>query len=134
MQIFSSLEALLESSYHNLELSLFSDIESAELFVAKQLTKVNIRAAGALAGVVLESHLKHVAKKHKLDIDTNNSTISPINDKLRKESVYGIDIWRKIQYLNDIRTICSHEKEEKPTQEKVKGLIDGTDSIVRQIF
>ena len=134
LQIFSSLESLLESSYHNLELSLFSDIESAELSEAIELIKINIRAAGALAGVVLESHLKHVAKKHKLDIDTNNSTISSINDKLKEKSIYGIAVWRKTQHLNDIRNLCSHKKKEEPTMEQVKELIDGTDSIVKQIF
>ena len=101
---------------------------------AKQLVKVNLRAAGALAGVVLERHLQRAAANHGVSIRKKSPTISDLNDPLKQKGVYGVTIWRKIQLLADIRNICSHQKSDEPTKDQVNELIDGVNSIIKTIF
>ena len=46
---------------------LLAKIEDEELAVAAQLLTINVRAAGAVAGVVLESHLQRVSANQKIE-------------------------------------------------------------------
>jgi hypothetical protein len=43
-------------------------------------------------------------------------------------------MWRKVQYLGDIRNLCSHQKDTEPTEEQVKELIDGVNAVIKNIF
>jgi len=113
---------------------LFAELQDRELKVASQLVEVSLRAAGAVAGVVLEGHLQRVAVNHGVSISKKNPTISELNDPLKAEGVYDNPKWRKIQYLADIRNYCDHKKEREPTEGEVKDLIAGTDAIIKTIF
>jgi hypothetical protein len=59
------------------------------------------RAAGAVAGVVLEKHLGQIAQNHKITLKKKDPTISELNDQLKAEKVFEIPIWRQIQRLGD---------------------------------
>jgi hypothetical protein len=56
-QILSSLSSRIDSVLQDVKGHLFAELQDAELTAANQLKKVSLRAAGALAGVVLERHL-----------------------------------------------------------------------------
>lgn len=113
---------------------LFAELQDRELKVASQLVEVSLRAAGAVAGFVLEGHLQRVAANHGVGISKKNPTISDLNDPLKADGVYDNPTWRKIQYLADVRNFCDHKKDREPTEDEVKDLIAGTDAIIKTIF
>jgi hypothetical protein len=113
---------------------LFAELQDSELIAAVQLKKVSRRAAGALAGVVLERHLQRAAENHKISIRKKAPTISDLNDPLKQAGVYDVPMWRKIQLLADIRNLCSHQKTLEPTDEQVDELISGVNSVIKSVF
>jgi len=134
VQILSSLSARIDSVLQDVTGHLFSEIQDAELVAATQLKKISNRAAGALAGVVLERHLQKAAENHSISIGKKSPTISDLNDPLKNKGVYDTPVWRKIQLLADIRNICSHQKSTEPTNEQVEELIAGVNTIIKTIF
>lgn len=93
-----------------------------------------MRAAGALAGVILERHLQRVAINHEIKISKKNPTISDLNDPLKVDGIYDIPTWRKIQLMADIRNLCSHQKDSEPNKEQVVELIEGVSTIIKSVF
>lgn len=125
------LASLLSDIRHVLQAELFDD----ELSVATELRKKNhLRAAGAVAGVVLEEHLKHVASKHPVKVTKSDPTIAYLNELLKDASIYDVPTWRFIQRLGDIRNLCVHSKERDPTSTEVEELIAGTEKIIKTVF
>lgn len=134
MQIIASLLSRVDSVLQDVTGHLFAELQDSELHAATQLKKISKRAAGALAGVVLERHLRAVAANHKIAIGKKNPAISDLNDLLKNKEVYDIPVWRKIQLLADIRNICSHQKSTEPTEEQVVELISGVNSVIKSVF
>jgi len=134
LQILASLSSRIDSVLQDVTGHLFAEIQDAELVAAKQLKKISKRAAGALAGVVLERHLQRTATNHHVVIAKKSPTISDINDPLKNKGIYDTPVWRKIQLLADIRNLCSHHKETEPTDEQVDELISGVNTIIKSIF
>lgn len=113
---------------------LQADIFNSELDAAMHLHKNGyLRAAGSVAGVVLECHLQQVAINHGISIPEKYPTISVLNEPLKGHGVYDIPTWRNIQRLADIRNLCDHKKARDPTKEEVLDLIGGVKSIVENI-
>ena len=134
LQILSSLSSRIDSVLQDVTGHLFAELQDAELIAATQLKKISNRAAGALAGVVLERHLQRTIDNHKISIGKKSPTISDMNDPLKKNGIYDTPVWRKIQLLADIRNLCSHQKTSEPTDEQVDELIAGVNSIVKTVF
>ena len=134
LQILKSLESRIESILQDVTGHLLADIQDSELKVADQLRKVSLRAAGALAGVVLEGHLQRVIQNHNISIRKKSPTIADLNDPLKNKGVYDNPTWRKIQLLADIRNLCSHKKGREPTDDEVIDLIAGVNWAIKSIF
>jgi len=134
LQILASLSSRIDSVLQDVTGHLFAELQDAELVAATQLKKISRRAAGALAGVVLERHLQSAAKNHNILIGKKLPTISDLNDPLKNKGVYGTPAWRKIQLLADIRNLCSHQKTTEPTDEQVEELIAGVNSVIKSVF
>ena len=134
LQIISSLSSRIDTILQDVTGHLFAEIQDAELIAAKQLTKISKRAAGALAGVVLERHLQRVAQNHGLSIRKKSPTIADLNDPLKSNDVYDTPVWRKIQLLADIRNLCSHQKSTEPSDAQVEELIAGVNTIIKTVF
>jgi hypothetical protein len=132
--IISSLASRIESVLQDVTGHLFAELQDKELDAASRLMKISPRAAGALAGVVLERHLQRTAENHNILLRKKSPTISDLNDPIKQANVYGIPIWRKIQLLADLRNLCSHQKDEEPTKEQVEELIDGVNTIIKTVF
>ena len=93
-----------------------------------------MRAAGALAGVTLESHLSRISANHNLKISKKNPTIADFNDELKNNGIYDVPDWRFIQRLGDIRNLCVHAKERDPTKDEVDELIEGVQKVIKTLF
>jgi hypothetical protein len=130
--ILKAVQKRFESSLFKIQQLVQADLFDNELDAAKLLNKNKfMRAAGAMAGVVLERHLSQVLKNHNLTCKKN--TISPLNDSLKAGDVYDLPIFRKIQHLGDIRNLCDHDSKREPTQEEVDEMIRGVDSIIKTV-
>jgi hypothetical protein len=131
--ILAALVSRIEGVVAELESLIAHGIQDAEIDSAERLKKVNLRAAGALAGVVLETHLQRVASAHQIAV-RKNPTIGDLNEPLKKAGVYDTPEYRKIQHIADIRNICTHQKGKDPTPEQVDDMLNGVRSITRSVF
>lgn len=116
----------------DLELQAYATLMDDEISAAQILAKQGfLRPAGALAGVILERHLKNLLRKHDPPITFRaNATLSTLND-LCKDKVYDVPVWRRIQHLADLRNLCAHEKDREPTKDEVGELLVGVSGILR---
>lgn len=134
LHILKSLESRIDSILQDVKGHLLAEIQDSELKVADQLRKVNLRAAGTLAGVVLEGHLQRVTQNYNITIRKKTPTIVDLNDPLKSAGVYDNPTWRKIQLLADIRNLCSQKKSREPTDDEVIELISGVNWVIKSIF
>lgn len=109
---------------------LDSEIESAEILAKHKFT----RAAGAVAGVVLERHLGQVCIDHNISTGKKNPSISDFSEALKSASVIDLPQWRFIQHLADIRNLCDHSRKPEPTVDQVEDLLQGAKKITKTIY
>jgi hypothetical protein len=135
LDIVDSAEQRLDSRLADIKGVLQAELFDDELSAASDLAKKgHIRAAGAVAGVVLERHLAKVAADHNVTIRKAHPSIGDLNDSLKNADVYDVPTWRKIQHLADIRNVCDHSKGRDPSRDEVEDLIRGADWVAKNIF
>jgi hypothetical protein len=133
--ILASAKAVLQSKLVDLTEVLQGDLFDNELDAASSLCKRGfVRAAGAMAGVVLEAHLKHVAERHSLKSRKAKPTLSDLNQLLKDNEVVDTPKWRFIQHLTDLRNLCDHHGDREPTKEEVAELVDGVSKVSKTLF
>ncbi len=133
LAILRSMHERVDYILANIDDALLLRLQNAELKTAERLMKVNIRAAGALVGVIIETHLQKLIENHDITIRKQNPTINDLSEPLKNAGIFDIPTWRKITYLADIRNICSHKKDAEPTKEQVTELIDGANWLIKNI-
>jgi hypothetical protein len=102
-----------------------------ELTTAQQLLKLNhFRAAGAVAGVALELHLKYVACTQGLDVRPY-ATIAQVQDTLRYAGVLTRQQCRLIGKFAAIRNQCVHARPEPLRRAAVEKLIHGVARLMQ---
>lgn len=131
--ILASVIGRSKSILADIQGALLAELQDDEVATAEGLLKISLRAAGALAGVVLESHLQKVAEAHGIKIAKKAPTIADLNDPLKSAGVYDTAAWRKISYMADIRNMCVHKKAADPTAEQAKELVDGVRWAVKNV-
>ena len=139
---FLQQQAILEAAQARFESSLFdirhmvqADLLDSELEAAEYLAKSKFyRAAGAIAGVVLERHLGQVCQDHQISIAKKNPTIGDFNEALKSASAIDVPQWRFIQHLTDVRNLCDHARTPDPTAQQVTDLLDGVKKVVKTVF
>jgi hypothetical protein len=139
---FTQQLAIVEAAKGRFESSLFeirqlvqADLLDTELEAAEMLAKHKFtRAAGALAGVVLERHLSQVCTDHQCSPAKKNPTISDFGEALKSGNVIDLPQWRFIQHLADIRNLCDHSRKPEPTVEQVEDLLAGVKKVIKTIY
>lgn len=133
--IVTGIENRFESTLFDIKQLLQGDIFDSELDAARHLLKnAFTRAAGALAGVVLEKHLGEVASAHNVTARKKEPSIADLNDALKAADVVEVSQWRFIQHLGDIRNLCDHNKSKEPSKEQVADLLDGVSKVIKTVF
>jgi hypothetical protein len=133
--ILCGVKARFESSLFDIRQLVQADVFDSELDAATELAKHKFaRAAGALAGVVLERHLSQVCENHDIQINKKNPSLSDFYTALKEASIIDQPQWRYIQHLGDIRNVCDHSKQVEPSNEQVEDLIAGTTRIIKTIY
>ncbi len=135
LAILNSVKARFESSLFDIRQLVQADLLDSELDAAQELAKKGFaRAAGAMAGVVLEKHLAQVSDKHGIKFRKKAPAISDLNNALKSANVVDVPEWRFIQHLADLRNLCDHNKKTEPTVEQVDGLIAGVMQVSKTLF
>jgi hypothetical protein len=134
LQVLDELSYRLETVMADVEEHLFAELEEKELEAAKALQPVSLRAAGALAGVVLQRHLQRMAANHAVNIPKPVTTIRDLNDPLKQGNAYDFATWRKIQLLGDLHNLCSQQRNGAPTKAQIEDLIIGVNTIIKSVF
>lgn len=140
MSLLDQQKAIVEAIKRRFDSSLFdikqlvqADLFDSELDTARELLAHKFaRAAGVIAGVVLEGHLEQVCDTHKLA--KKSGTISVLNDALKAASVIELSQSRHIQFLGDLRNKCGHKNASDPTIDEVTDLINGVAKVIKTIF
>lgn len=133
--ILQSAQARLEDILTNIHGLMQAEILDSELDAATELWKAgHIRAAGTLAGVVLERHLVKVCSSKNLTSRKKKPSLADWNDLLKEANVCDIPTWRGIQRFTDIRNLCAHPGDREPTKEEVDELIRGVERITKTIL
>ncbi len=134
VEILNSVRARFKSSLFDIKQLVMADLFDSELEAATELAKKKfLRAAGAVAGVVLEKHLYQVCDNHSVTVSKKNPGISHLNDSLKSAEVIDVPQWRAIQYLGDLRNLCDHPGKE-PTHPQIAELIDGVAKVTKTLF
>lgn len=133
--ILDSLKVRFNSSLFDIKQLVQADVLDSELDSASLLSKHKFfRAAGAVAGVVLEKHLAEVCSQHGISIRKKYPTIADLNETLKSEAIISTPQWRFNQHLADIRNLCDHNKDKEPTKEDVDGMIEGVTKVIKTVF
>lgn len=134
LAILKAANSRFESSLFEIQQLVQAELFDSEIDAAKELLKAHfVRPAGAIAGVVLEKHLRQVCDDHEIKITKKDPTINDLNELLKNNSVIEVPQWRHVSMLADIRNVCVHNKDSDPTAEQVKDLIDGTVKVIKTI-
>lgn len=135
LAILKAVKARFETSLFDIRQLVQADLFDSEIDAARELAKNKfLRAAGAVAGVVLEKHLLQVCANHAVTVSKKAPGISDLNDLLKNNSVLDVPQWRFIQHLGDIRNICDHNKTVEPTIAQVDDLVNGVEKTIKTIF
>ncbi len=133
--ILRSAEARLDSILSNITSVLRAELFDDEISRCRELLRANHRrAAGVMAGVVLETHLAAICLNHEIKLKKQNPALSDYNQALKDANILDIPNWRWVQRLGDIRNLCAHAKEREPTDDEVKELIDGVEKAIKTVF
>jgi hypothetical protein len=135
LQILKSANARFDSLLFDIRQLVQADLFDSEVDVGRELLKNGfLRAAGVVAGVVLEKHLSEVCDSHNIAIRKKNPTINDFNEALKAGDAIDIPTWRSIQHLGDLRNLCGHNKDREPTPDETAELLDGVTKIVKTVF
>ena len=135
LQILKAAAQRFESSLFDIRQLVQADLFDSELCAARSLAKHGfLRAAGAIAGVVLEKHLGQVASNHSVAVRKKHPGISDLNDDLKNAAVVDVPAWRQVQRLGDIRNLCDHDRKREPTPEEVEELISGVEKLTKTLY
>jgi hypothetical protein len=134
IQILCATAAAVDNVLANIKGILQFNLFRHELDAADELkNKGHLRAAGALAGVMLESHLSAACENHQIAIQKKNPTIGDFNDALKATQIIEQITWRLIQRLADLRNLCVHAKKDDPKPEDVEDLLRGARKILAEV-
>ena len=113
--------------------ALHADLLDSMLCVARDFYENgDSRAAVAMAGVVLEQHLRIVLKAHSVRMRKKNISINDYAFVLKDKGIAEFPIWRTVQRLGDLRELC--RRVDEPKKEDVEELINGVDKIIKTLF
>lgn len=109
-------------------------LQLAALETARDLIKISERAAGALAGTVLQTFLAALAQKHKLKFRKHAPSSRDYAEALKTANVLDVPVWSQCTWLAEIHDRCLRPEGEAPTKPQVRDLIDGIHWLITNVF
>jgi len=134
LHILSSVRDGLEYVLADLHSTLYGDVANHVLAAVYRLAQQGHgRAAGALAGVLLEIHLAHVAAKYRVATDAQSPDITRLNTALRRGGIYDGDIWRCIQRLGALRDVWGDASGRDPTIDELTTFLHEVQTVRQRV-
>ena len=140
VRTFTVQLALLKSILDRLAWGQMDTADQAErglqlsfLETARSLMDINERAAGALAGVVLETYLKKLAATYQLKLRKQAPSSREYVEALKTAKVLDIATHSQAIWLAEVDA-RSRSEGECPTKQQVRDLIDGARWLITNIF
>ncbi len=133
--IINAILKNLDNDLFNLESGIHYEIYQSEMDIARNLYKKKyFRAAGSIAGVVVEVHLKKVVDNRDVPLaDKADPGMSAYNDALKKHDIYKTPTFSLIQMCGHIRNKCVHPKQEDPTDGEISSIISAAERILVEV-
>jgi hypothetical protein len=120
LRILSAVRDGLAYVLADLHGTLYGDVEHHVLTAIDTLSQHgHHRAAGALAGVLLEIHLAHVAAKYRVAMGAKAPDITMLNAALKRGGIYDGEIWHSIQRLGALRDDWVDSSRRDPTVDEL---------------
>jgi hypothetical protein len=134
MHMLEAISANIEDVLFNLQSEIHYGIFKSEVDVDKELKKNKLlRPAGAVAGVVIEGHLRATLTKRGLKFKKKAPCMTDYNDDLKEQKIIDIAMWRLIQRCGDIRNYCVHPKEREPTPDEIDDIVRAAEKILSEV-
>ncbi|MCX5891014.1 MAG: hypothetical protein NTY36_16455 [Deltaproteobacteria bacterium] len=133
--ILKSIIAFIDNIIYNINNVINKELSNSDLNSAKNLLNSNyLRAAGAIAGLVLERHLRMVCIKNGYQkIDNRCPEIKDYRKHLLLKEIIDYTDNNGIERLATIRNLCCHAKDREPRREEVYELIQGVERIIAKL-
>ncbi len=135
INIIKSIPNYIEGKAYNFKLSLASTLLGDELEESRHLLKNGFyRAAGAIAGVVLERHIKiNFNQSIPIIKYKEKATLGYLIKIAEDKAIFENPMIQKLKYLNQIRIKCDHDKKTTPTENEIIDLIENTNKLIHNI-
>jgi len=135
VSIIESASSRLDSVLPNIRNLLQADMFASELDAAGDLlNNGHLRAAGVVAGVVLEGHLKTICLKNTIKLSKRKPTLSDYYQELYKAKVIGNSERTRLEHLSSLRNLCAHKGDREPNKQDVLDLIEGTQKVMAVVI
>jgi hypothetical protein len=126
--ILFSVPSAMETKELSMRKVITADFVDSELEQAELLIKIHPRAAGSIAGVALEKHLKTQCELN--GISYTKGTIKPLADALKTAGRLNSIELGQIEFLARVRNQCVHATEEEIPESQIRSFIDQVRRIV----
>jgi hypothetical protein len=134
LRILSSVRDGLEYVLADLHGTLYGDVENHVLAAVDTLAQYgHHRAAGALAGVLLEIHLAHVAAKYRVAMGAKSPDITMLNTALKRGGIYDGELWRCIQRLGAVRDDWVTASRREPTANELTAFLHEVHTVRQRV-
>lgn len=135
LQILEAARRRFESSLFDIRQLVQADLLDSQVDSARELASHGfLRAAGAVAGVVVEKHLARVLANRAIQLRNKNPNIGDLNEALKHNGIIDIPAWRQIQRLADIRNLCDRNRDREPTADEVDELVAGASKVTKTLY
>jgi len=132
--ILEAARKSITTSLHKIQQVAQAELLASELSVARRLNKNGSPcAAGVIAGVVLEKHLKAVIESRGFVMPKKSHGINYYARKLNGIGVIDDQTCQFVQSLGKLHDRCYNAKSE-PAKEEVYELISGVEQIIKAVF
>jgi hypothetical protein len=134
LRILSAVRDGLAYVLADLQGTLYGDVENHVLAAVHRLSQHgHHRAAGALAGVLLEIHLAHVAAKYRVTMGAKSPDITMLNAALKRGGIYDGEIWRSIQRLGALRDDWVDASRSDPTVDELTTFLHEVQTVRQRV-
>ena len=132
INILAAIKKNVDHVLFNLESEIQYGLSKSEIDVAKELQKnKHLREAGVIAGLVIELHLKNIAKNRNIKLPINPQ-MKHYNEAL-KGKAYDATITKQIELCSIIRNKCAHASDNSPTDYEIDTIISSAEIIIATV-
>jgi hypothetical protein len=134
LRMLNAVRDGLEHALTDVQSTLYDEVSDHILAAAYKLfRRGQHRAAGALAGVVLETHLAKVAVKYGVNSRHSSLDFAVLNTALKRGGIYDGSVWRFIRRLEALGHACVYAPAPELGVDALTEFLHGVQLIRRRV-